>query len=99
MQRRHAATALNMLTASSGMICRRCLLSEITGDGLYQIVAEYIHSLPAERKVHAKEYAKRLAVCKDCDHLVNGMCSLCGCFVEARAVKRGMNCAKSKELW
>ena len=80
-------------------VCRRCLLSESTEEGLYRTVMEYVHSLPDERKVSLNEYERRLAICKGCDYLVNGMCSLCGCYVEVRAVKKDMYCAKSKEFW
>lgn len=79
-------------------LCRRCLLKELD-DAYFQTVYEYIDSLPAEQKAEKAEYAKRLEKCRECDHLQNGMCALCGCFVEVRAAKKRQHCAKSGEIW
>ena len=47
------------------------------------------------------EDEKRMAeaLCKACGHLVNGMCELCGCFVEVRASKKNQRCAQSADIW
>ena len=44
-------------------------------------------------------YAHRLELCKACGHLVNGMCELCGCFVEVRAAKINQHCAETAQRW
>lgn len=62
-------------------------------------VADYIASLPEEQKAPDAEYALRLAVCQTCDALRDGTCSLCGCYVEARAAKRGQRCPHVPEKW
>ena len=77
--------------------CRRCLLKEGQGDDLYRSVMEYVESIPAEEKASQREYKRRLEVCKTCGHLTNGMCRLCGCFVEVRAAKISQRCAK--DFW
>lgn len=80
-------------------LCRRCLLSEIDRDGVYKTVLEYIASLDETVKCGREEYEARLEICRACDHLTNGMCALCGCFVEVRAVKRVQNCPDLPHRW
>jgi len=78
--------------------CRKCLLNEAMGT-IYQTVKDYIESIPPEQKTAPAEYDRRLAICKTCEHLVNGMCTLCGCYVEVRAAKAIQSCVKSAEIW
>lgn len=68
-------------------VCRRCLLRELDGE-YFQSIYQYIQNLPAEWKVDKETYAARLERCRECPHLINGMCELCGCFVEVRAAKK-----------
>lgn len=72
-------------------ICKRCLLRELDGE-YFRSIYQYIESLPEERKSSPPEYARRLALCRECGHLQNGMCAQCGCFVEVRAAKKGLDC-------
>lgn len=79
-------------------ICKRCLLRELDGT-YFQSIYQYIQNLPEDLKADQETYAARLEKCRACDHLVNGMCELCGCFVEVRAVKRKQHCAQSETIW
>lgn len=79
--------------------CRRCLLRDGLDDAYYQSILEYIESLPEAEKSDEKLYRERLSRCTVCDALINGMCRLCGCFVEVRAAKLWQHCAKSSEIW
>ena len=80
-------------------VCRRCLLKDIDKDAYFANVYEYIASLGEDVRTPAAEYETRLAHCKICESLVNGMCSLCGCFVEVRAAKRSGRCAGTPRRW
>lgn len=80
-------------------ICRRCLLKDLTDGEYFRSVYEYIDSLDAESRASPEEYRRRLAACRECAHLVNGMCGLCGCFAEVRAAKKGSHCAKDVRIW
>ena len=80
-------------------ICKRCLLRDMEGEALYETMRAYVDNLPPEQKADAETLEARLQKCRNCDHLTNGMCALCGCFVEVRAAKRLMHCAKSSEIW
>ena len=77
--------------------CRRCLLKEGQGEELYRSVMEYVATIPMEEKVSVEEYDRRLGICKACDQLTNGLCALCGCFVEIRAAK--INQRGVKKIW
>ncbi len=79
--------------------CRRCLLSEIDRDGVYKTVLEYLASLDDAVRCGADEYASRLRICRACDRLSDGMCSLCGCFVEVRAAKKMQTCPDLPHRW
>jgi hypothetical protein len=50
-------------------------------------------------KAAPEEYRRRLAICRLCGELANGMCRQCGCYVEARAAKAGAKCAKDGRIW
>ena len=76
------------------ILCRRCLISEAGQEELYSSIMDYIDAIPANNKATADEYTRRLNVCKACDLLTNGMCAICGCFVELRAAKANKRCAK-----
>jgi len=80
-------------------ICKRCLLKDLSDTDYFRSVYEYIENIPPEQKAPQDVYEQRLSLCRNCDHLVNGMCELCGCFVEVRAAKRNQYCAKSKTIW
>ena len=79
--------------------CKRCLLHETNQKELLKSIHEYIDSLSEAIRTPDKLYEKRLAICKACDNLVNGMCKLCGCFVEVRAAKLANYCAEDKGIW
>ncbi len=73
-------------------ICRKCLLAELGEDEYFVSLREYIANFPAEKSVPREEYERRLAICKECERLANGMCAVCGCYVELRALKKGESC-------
>ena len=71
--------------------CKRCLLHELDGE-YFRSIYQYIASIPSEQKTPPEEYARRLALCRACESLQNGMCAQCGCFVEVRAAKQVQHC-------
>ena len=70
--------------------CRKCL----TRDMIAQ--EEYIANLDPDIKTSEPLYEDRLAVCKECDMLLDGMCRSCGCYVELRAVIEKNICPREK---
>lgn len=79
--------------------CKRCMLKDLTDDDHFKNIYDYIAALSEDVKVSGEEYRRRLDICMTCGHLVNGMCNLCGCFVEVRASKTVNHCAKSHLIW
>jgi len=80
--------------------CRRCLLSEDSGNkALAQLVTEYLAAIPQEQKVEEDIYTLRLHECKMCDYLLSGMCRVCGCYVEVRAVRHFLHCPDTPARW
>ncbi len=79
--------------------CRKCLLKDISKEEYFKNVYEYIKSLDEEIKTPDGEYERRLGICKECDKLINGMCAVCGCFVEVRAAKKINYCPDVNRKW
>ena len=65
--------------------CYKCLLREMDVEGYFANLHDYIARIEEDIKVPDALYEERLAVCKECDYLQEGMCRACGCFVELRA--------------
>lgn len=77
-------------------ICRKCLTSEMDEAAYFENLHTYIANLDEDIKVSRSVYEDRLALCKNCDLLADGMCRACGCFVELRAVIWKNSCPYDK---
>lgn len=80
-------------------VCRRCLPEQNREETFYENLSRYIQRMEEELKVDQQTYEKRLNICSSCDHLMNGMCILCGCFVELRAVQKVRKCPNLPAKW
>lgn len=80
----------------SGRICRKCLTIDMPQKEYFANLHTYIANLDAELKASRSVYEERLALCKQCDLLADGMCRACGCFVELRAAIRKNACPYDK---
>lgn len=79
-------------------ICRKCLTADMDQEEYFVNLHTYIANLDADIKVDSQKYNERLAVCKNCDLLADGMCRACGCFVELRAAIGKNSCPYDKWL-
>lgn len=79
--------------------CRRCLLSELDESELYKSIMQKIELMDSSIRADDSIYALRLERCKACDKLTNGMCALCGCFIELRAAGRDSFCPDTHNRW
>jgi len=80
--------------------CRRCLLADLpTGAELAATVREWVSQIPPDRRAPAETVARRLGVCRQCDHLRDGLCALCGCYVEYRAEGASARCPDLPDRW
>ena len=80
-------------------ICRKCLLAELDEDDFVRSLKEYIAGYPEDKRVSGEEYRRRLGVCSGCERLTNGMCALCGCYAEVRALKPEAHCPDTPDRW
>ena len=80
-------------------ICKRCLTKEMPDASYFSNMQEYIRNLDEDIKTPDPLYQVRLQNCKECDHLLNGMCRICGCFVEMRAAVTGNKCPDIHPKW
>ena len=79
--------------------CRKCLLDSLDEDEFIRSLKGYISSYPKDKRCSEEEYKRRLEICKECKQLSFGMCSLCGCYVELRALKINTFCPDSVDHW
>ena len=80
--------------------CKRCLLEDLPDEHmLRELILQRIALLPPQDRADGAEYARRLALCRACQQLLEGTCRLCGCYVEIRAAKRNMHCADMNHQW
>ena len=80
-------------------VCRKCLLEQNNEEAFYEDLSRYIQRMDEDLKVDQRAYEKRLNICSTCDRLMNGMCRLCGCFVELRAVQKVRKCPDLPANW
>ncbi len=80
-------------------ICKKCLLREMQEGEYFKNMYEYIAQLDPEVKAAKELYENRLEMCKVCKNLVNGMCRVCGCFVEMRAAVKKNSCPAVEKFW
>ena len=77
--------------------CKKCLLREMAdGEKLYESVRRMIEDLSDEERASEPVREERLALCKACDRLLEGMCTACGCYVELRAASKISHCPYKK---
>ncbi len=79
--------------------CKRCLLRGFSDTEYIKNVSGYIANIPQELRTSEETYAYRLDQCKKCQYLQNGLCRLCGCFVEIRAASVKNYCPNKKACW
>jgi len=77
--------------------CKRCLLREAAQDDTFRDIQTRIEKLSPGDKADEDLYRTRLDACRDCDHLISGICMKCGCYVEFRAAFRRMKCPNAAD--
>lgn len=76
----------------SAILCRRCLQHDMPEAQLAKYLDDYVSQLPADIRVSAEEFARRVSICAECEHLFKYTCRLCGCYAQVRASKRMNRC-------
>ncbi len=76
-------------------VCKKCLLRDLAEADAKKIEM-YRTAIKEADRVSDEEYERRLTLCKACDHLNQGTCGACGCYVELRATARVGHCPYKK---
>lgn len=79
--------------------CKKCLIRDFDEGELFRTMQDYIARIDADIKTPVEEYEQRLELCTNCDSLLNGMCRVCGCYVEMRAAVQTNYCPAVKKQW
>ena len=65
----------------------------------FEKLEHYIARLDEDVRVEQAVYEERLKKCSQCGRLLNGMCRLCGCYVELRAALKVRKCPDADRKW
>jgi len=79
--------------------CTRCLLEEAGRQDLSEAVRAAVEKIPSDKRAEDAEYKRRLDICGDCEHLLQGTCLKCGCYSELRAARRDSHCPLKSRKW
>jgi len=74
------------------VLCRKCLEEDISAEALAEYLDGYVNSLPEDIRTSPEVYEARLSICEGCDRRIALTCTLCGCYIQARAAKKHMEC-------
>lgn len=80
-------------------VCKKCLLRDMSEADYFKNLEQYIANLNEDDRVDQETYEKRLMICGVCEKQLNGMCRLCGCFVELRAALKVRKCPDLPARW
>jgi hypothetical protein len=72
--------------------CKRCLLYESAQADTLNDIKVRIEKLSPSERCDSSLYEERLSCCKECEHLISGVCMKCGCYVEFRAAFKNQKC-------
>lgn len=79
--------------------CRKCILHADSKEEYFEKLDAYIANLDEDVRVNQKLYEERLGICRECPNMQNGICRLCGCFVELRAALKVRKCPDIAGRW
>ena len=89
--------------AAPPRFCRKCFLHEMELQGglkkSYEDMLERIEMMDRSLRCTGEAYEARLSQCKKCEYQAEGMCALCGCFVESRAAVKANTCPAEPKRW
>ena len=74
------------------VLCRKCIEEDISAESLAEYLDNYVNSLPDDIRTSPDAYEARLRICGECDRRISLTCTLCGCYIQARAAKKNLEC-------
>lgn len=76
-------------------VCKKCLLRDLAAEDQKDL-QKYLAVIKRQDRVSDETYEKRLAVCRECEKLLEATCEACGCYVEYRAAVKTGRCPHKK---
>ena len=73
-------------------LCRKCIEEDVSAEALAEYLDGYVDSLPEHLRASPEIYAERLRICEMCEKRIALTCTLCGCYIQARAAKKRLEC-------
>ena len=74
-------------------------LKDIAPEEYLESMRTYLDGLDEEIKADKQLYEERLKECESCENLREGICRICGCFVEYRAAIKIRKCPAIHPRW
>ena len=81
---------------SARVLCRKCIDEDVSAEQLAEYLDGYVNSLPEDIRASAEAYEERLRICGECEKRIALTCTLCGCYIQARAAKKKLECPYDK---
>lgn len=76
-------------------ICKKCLIGQEAEDYL-RFIEKNKAAMSEKSRVSDALFDQRIAICEECGYLSGPTCRACGCYVELRALKKGVSCPYRK---
>lgn len=80
-------------------ICKRCLLRDMDEGEILKDVRKAVEKLKPGERAEEAVTEERLNKCRQCQELTDGMCRLCGCYVEFRSALKTGRCPHIPTKW
>ena len=77
-------------------LCRKCLEEDVSAEQLAEYLDGYVSSLSEDIRTSPDVYGERLKICAECERRIALTCTLCGCYIQARAAKKKLECPYDK---
>lgn len=77
------------------VVCKKCFLG-VQAEQYSSMIEKCRAAVPLRDRAEDAEYARRIALCEECEHFHAATCRACGCYVELRALKKGSHCPYKK---
>ncbi len=79
--------------------CRKCLPGGMSKEAFFEDLERYVERISPDERVSEESYWKRLEICRACGQLQEGMCRICGCYVQLRAALKVKGCPEVHPRW
>lgn len=79
----------------SPVVCKKCFIG-VQAEQYSEMIEKCKAAIPVRDRTEDPLYARRIALCEECEFFHAATCRACGCYVELRAMKHSSHCPKKK---